>query len=208
MNKLVLTAALAAAPFSVNAQTAAPMDAVASTVAVQPQLILPANTEIAVTPNDDVTSKGIKVGHTFVISTLNDTMYNGYVVIPKGTPGQAKVAWRTGKGAFGKSAKIEVTFESLTLAGRMIALMGKHRQEGQGNTGATLGTVAVAGLVGGVFITGKSAKIPHGMQMLARTAEPVGIVVPAGATAVPSAALAPTTPGAAPAAPATVPVTK
>jgi hypothetical protein len=202
MKTYLLFAALSAVPFAVSAQTAAP------TVATAPQLILPANTEIAVTPNDDVTSKGIKVGHTFVISTMTDVMYNGYVVIPKGTPGQAKVTWRTGKGAFGKSAKMEISFESLTLAGRTIALMGKHRQEGQGNTGATLGTVAVAGLVGGVFITGKSAKIPHGMQMLARTAEPVGIVVPAGAMAVPSAALAPTTPGAAPAAPATVPTTK
>jgi hypothetical protein len=151
MNKLVLTAALAAASFSANAQTAAPVDAVVPAVAAapaavpSPQLILPANTEVAVTPNDDVTSKGIKVGHTFVISTMNDVMYNGYVVIPKGTPGQAKVTWRTGKGAFGKSAKMEVSFESLTLGGRKIALMGKHRQDGQGNTGATLGTVAVAG---------------------------------------------------------------
>lgn len=206
MKKLVLTAALAAAPFSAIAQTAAPSapapavaEVTAPAVVAAPELVLPANTEIAVTPNDDITSKGRKEGDTFIVSTMNDVMYNGYVVIPKGTPGQAKITWRTGKGAFGKSAKMEVSFEWLKLAGRTIALTGKHRQEGQGNTGATLGTVAVAGLIGGVFVTGKSAKIPHGMQMLARTAEPITIVVPAGAVQVPSATLSPTAPGAAPA---------
>lgn len=168
---------------------AVPAAAVVIAAPVAPQLILPANTEVAVTPNDELTTKGIKEGHTFLMSTVFDVMYNGYVVIPRGTPGQGHVSWRTGKGAFGKSAKMEVTFDWLELNGRRIALTGKHRQEGQGNTGAAVGAVVVAGVFG-AFVTGKSAKIPHGMQLSARTAESLPIVIPTGAVPVPSAGIA------------------
>lgn len=162
---------------------------VAATVA-SPQLVLPANTEVAVTPNDNLTSKGMKEGDTFLMSSVFDVMYNGYVIIPRGTPGQGHVSWRTGKGAFGKSAKMEVAFDWLDLSGRRIALTGKHRQEGQGNSGAAIGAVVAVGVFG-AFVTGKSAKIPHGMQMSARTGEALPIMLPAGAVPIPSAAIAP-----------------
>ena len=164
-----------------------------------PKLILPVNTEIAVTPNDNLTSKGGKEGDTFMMTTVFDVMYNGYVVIPRGTPGQGHISWRTGKGAFGKSAKMDVAFDWLDLNGRRIALTGKHRQEGQGNTGAAVGAVVAVGVFG-AFVTGKSAKIPHGMQMSARTAEALPIIIPAGVTQVPSAGVAPAATSAAPAA--------
>ena len=156
----------------------------------QPQLVLPMNTEIAVTPNDNLTTKGAKEGDTFLMSTVFDVMYNGYVVIPRGTPGQGHISWRTGKGAFGKSAKMELTFDWLDLAGRRIALTGKHRQEGQGNTGAAVGAVVAAGVFG-AFVTGRSAKVPRGMQLSARTGEALPIIVPTGAVPTPTATVAP-----------------
>lgn len=201
MKKFVLIAALAAAPFSAIAQTAAPaapaapaVEAPVPVASAPAQLVLPANTEVAVTPSDDLTTKGTKEGETFAISTVFDVTYNGYVVIPKGTPGQGTITWRTGKGAFGKSAKMEVSFNWLELNGRKIALTGKHRQEGQGNTGAAVGAVVAVGVFG-AFVTGKSAKIPHGMQLSARTAEALPIVLPAGAVQTPSATISPTTSG-------------
>jgi hypothetical protein len=199
MKKLcTILAVVTALPSSLSAQTTAPVAAPAPTVAPPqapamieaPKLILPVNTEIAVTPNDNLTTKGAKEGDTFMMTTVFDVMYNGYVVIPRGTPGQGHISWRTGKGAFGKSAKMDVSFDWLDLNGRRIALTGKHRQEGQGNTGAAVGAVVAVGVFG-AFVTGKSAKIPHGMQMSARTAEALPIIIPAGVTQVPSAGVAP-----------------
>lgn len=135
-------------------------------------LTLPANTELTVTPNSEVSSKSMKKGDVFTISTVYDVMMNGLVVIPKGTRGQGKVTWRTGKGAFGKSAKMDLVFEWLELGGRRVVLEGKHRQEGQGNTAATIGTVLAVGVFAG-FVTGKSAIVPNGMQLKAFTAEPI-----------------------------------
>lgn len=140
------------------------------------------------TPNDNLTSKSLREGDTFLMSTVFDVMYSGYVVIPKGTPGQGRVSYRTGKGAFGKSAKMEVSFDWLELNGRRISLTGKHRQEGEGNTGATVAAVATV-WVAAPFITGKSAKIAHGMQLSARTAEALPVILPAGAVPVPNATI-------------------
>lgn len=172
--------------------TAPAQAAVVSPAVVEvPKMILPPNTEVAVTPNDNLTTKGTKEGDTFLLSTVFDVMYNGYVVIPRGTPGQGTIIWRTGKGAFGKSAKMEIQFDWLDLNGRRISLTGKHRQEGEGNTGAAIGAVIAVGVFG-AFVTGKSAKVPHGMQLSARTAEALPIILPVGAVAQSVATVGPT----------------
>jgi len=147
---------------------------------------LPAGFEIVVTPMDGMTSKGNDVGSTFSIRTVFDTMYNGYIIIPHGTLGQAHIAWRTGKGIFGKSAKMDIAFDWLDLNGRRISLGGIYHQRGQGNTGATvattvgvgLATLGVGLLVGGA-VTGKSAIIQPGVQMAAHTMEALPIALPA-----------------------------
>ena len=189
-------------------QVTAPAQAVVVTPAVveAPKMILPPNTEVAVTPNDNLTTKGTKEGDTFLLSTVFDVMYNGYVVIPRGTPGQGTIVWRTGKGAFGKSAKMELQFDWLDLNGRRISLTGKHRQEGEGNTGAAIGAVIAVGVFG-AFVTGKSAKVPHGMQLSARTAEALPIILPVGAVAQSVATVGPTQ-GANVAAPVSAPTSK
>lgn len=133
---------------------------------------LPANTELTITPNSDLSSKNLKEGDTFSFSTVYDVLMNNYIVLPKGTRGQGKVTWRTGKGAFGKSAKMDLAFEWIDVGGRRITLEGKHRQEGEGNTAATIGTVVAVGPFG-AFVTGKSATVPRGMQLKAFTTEPI-----------------------------------
>lgn len=147
---------------------------------------LPANAELTLTPNSDLSSKSLKQGDTFVVSTVYDVLMNNYVVIPKGTRGQGKVTWRTGKGAFGKSAKMDIAFDWLDLGGRRIGIEGKHRQEGSGNTAATIGTALAVGVFS-AFVTGKSATVPHGMQLKAFTSEPISFS-PAGLAAAPAVA--------------------
>src|SRR5687767_13116999 len=107
-----------------------PVAAPAPVVVPQTLLTLPANTELTVTPNSEVSSKSMREGDVFTISTVYDVMMNGYVIIPKGTRGQGKITWRTGKGAFGKSAKMDIAFEWIEIGGRRVVIEGKHRQEG------------------------------------------------------------------------------
>jgi len=170
------------------------------------QLVLAPNTEVVVTPNDTLNTKTVKVGDKFKVATVFDVMQDGFVLIPRGTPGEATVSYRTGKGAFGKSGKMEVEFNWLDLGGRRIALTGKYRQEGEGNTGAAVGAVVAVGVFG-AFVTGHSAALTNGQQLRAHTAEPLAFQVPGNAAPTPTAALAPAAPVAAvaPAAPVAAP---
>ncbi|WP_192645382.1 hypothetical protein [Sphingopyxis sp. OAS728] len=178
----------AAAPAAVPAVVAAPAVAIA---APAPGLTLPSYTEVILTPDAEANSKKLREGHTIPMHTVFDVMHNGVVVIPKGTRGMGTVTWRTGKGAFGKSAKMEITFNELTLPnGHRLPLAGMHRQEGQGNTGAAVGAAIAVGVFG-AFVTGKSAIIPNGQHLMARTNEPLAYSIPAGAVIVPTAQLAP-----------------
>jgi len=178
----------AAAPAAVPAVVAAPAVAVAARA---PSLSLPSYTEVILTPDAEANSKKLREGHTIPMHTVFDVMHNGVVVIPKGTRGMGTVTWRTGKGAFGKSAKMEITFNELTLPnGHRLPLTGMHRQEGQGNTGAAVGAAIAVGVFG-AFVTGKSAIIPNGQHLIARTNETLAYAIPAGAVIVPTAQLAP-----------------
>ncbi len=183
----------------------APLVAVSQEAVAAPmrQLSLAPNTEISVTPNDTLSSKSLKVGDKFRLSTVFDVMQDGFVMIPRGTFGEGTVTYRTGKGAFGKSAKFEIEFNWIDLNGRHVPLTGKFRAEGEGNTGAAVGAVVAVGVFG-AFVTGHSATITNGQQLRAYTAEPLAFSVPANATTSPVASLAAPSPVAAAVLPASV----
>ena len=126
---------------------------------------LPANTMIGVTPVSEITSIKMKEGDAAAFQVVNDVVEKGAVIIPRGTPVKGTITWRTGKGIGGKSAKFEVTFNSVNIAGRDWALRGSHRQEGRGNT--------MAALLGSMIISGKSAVMTSGQLVNCFTAEPI-----------------------------------
>src|ERR1700741_351698 len=115
-------------------------------------MTLPANTEITLRMNDELNSKSARQGTMFYFSVVEDVRYQNYIVIPRGTRAAGEVTWRTGKGAFGKSAKMEIELRYIQLGGRNIPITGKFRQEGEGNTVATVGAVLAVGIFGG-FVT-------------------------------------------------------
>lgn len=163
---------IAMTPTTAVSPASTPIAAAMTTAApVAKTLYLPANADVAVTPATDLTSKGIKVGHVVPIVTVFDVMVNGYIVIPKGTPGQAQVTWRKGKSSFGTSAKIDLTFQWLDLNGRKIGLTGTFRQEGVGGLNNAIGAWAVGTVIAGALVTGKSAKVSTGAHLIARTAD-------------------------------------
>ena len=150
----------------------------------QPSAVLPANTEISLAMNDTITTKGKRwsEGDTFDMTVTHNVMLGDYVVIPKGSRGVGRITWLTNKGAFGKSGKMEIDIEYVDVGGRRIPLSGHYRQEGEGNTVATVGTVIAVGVFAG-FVTGKSGAIPAGRELIARTKEdlPVAFAGPAPA---------------------------
>lgn len=76
----------------------------------------------------------------------------------------------TNKGMSGKSGKFEIEITHVEVGGRRIPLEGTFRQEGEGNTVATIGAVAVVP-VAGFFVTGRSGRMPSGSELTVYTAE-------------------------------------
>ncbi len=178
----LVTSATAGFAQDASGPAPAPLVAVAKAAPAGDQATLPANSEIMLSMNEELTTKGGKLdeGHMFRMSVAQDVMLGDYVVIPKGTPGFGEVTWKTGKGAFGKSGKMEIELRYVELAGRRVPVSGKYRQEGEGNTVATVAGVVLAGVFAG-FVTGKSARIPQGRELKAFTTEALPVIVPAGA---------------------------
>lgn len=186
MNKLIALSVMVALPASAAAQTsvaAAPVELAPSATAAQPleaagkTYVLPANTEVVLRLSDELTSKGNqhKVGHMFRLTVAYDVKVDGTTVIPSGTQAVGEVTYRTGKGVFGKSGKLEVELRHVDLNGQRIPVTGKYRQEGEGNTTAAIGAVVLA--AGLLFVTGKSAVIPRGRELSAYTAQTTNIVI-------------------------------
>ena len=112
-------------------------------------------------------------GDTFPLTVLNDVRIGDTIVIPRGTPALGEVTWRTGKGAFGKSGKLEFSLRYIDLGGQHIPVSGDYRQEGEGNTVATGVGILAAGLIGGLVITGHRARVPMGRELMSQIASPV-----------------------------------
>lgn len=202
MKKLTFAAFAAIFAVPAFAQTSEPVVAVARPAVTGQTAVLPANTDVAVTLNSELSSKKVKEGHKFDLSVSRDVMLGDYIVIPRGTLAHGVISYRTGKGAFGKSAKMEIDITSLELGSRSISVAGHFRQEGQGNTGATVGTAVAVGVFS-AFVTGRSAVFEQGREFHIFTREPIPVTLASAApiSATPIAATAAA--AAAPAAPAT-----
>lgn len=137
--------------------------------------MLPSNTEIFLALDNELTSKKAKVGDAVSFRVARDVMLGQVVVIPRGTPATGKVTFRSGKGVFGKSAKMDFSIDTLDLGGRIVALSATHRIAGDGNTGATVGAVVAAGVIGGLLVTGRSAVAAAGSEWKAMTKEPIAV---------------------------------
>ncbi|MFN7174037.1 MAG: hypothetical protein ACK4MT_04910 [Thermaurantiacus tibetensis] len=127
--------------------------------------LLPANTPIPLVALEEVSSSGLQVGTRVRFSVAEDIINRGVVVIPRGSPATGTITWKTGKAVGGKSGKFDVTFDEVVVDGNRFRLMGKHRQEGRGNT---LGAV-----LGSVIISGRSAVMIPGQVVQALTAETI-----------------------------------
>lgn len=158
----------------------APVPAVIFAAPATPaEAVLPPGSDILLRVNDQLTTRTHRMGDNFSLTVVSDVSVDGHVVIPAGTRGVGQVTWRSGRGGFGKSGKMEVTLRYVELGGRRIPIEGFHRQEGEGRTAATVGAIAGAGVIGGLFVRGSNARIPAGFELTGRTSEAVPVTAPA-----------------------------
>lgn len=157
---------------SVTAQPAAAQAVVPAAASEAGLLSLSAGIPITLVVSKEVNSSTDHEGDPIPLTVLNDVKIGETIVIPRGTPAAGEVTWRTGKGAFGKSGKLEFSLRYIDLDGQHIPVSGDYRQEGEGNTIATgVGIIAVGVFAG--FITGKRARVPMGRELMAEVAQPV-----------------------------------
>lgn len=172
----------AAQPAVVETQAEAPMAA---------EVVLPANSEVVLTMNETVSSKSHRLGEKFSLTVAQDVKASGMTVIPRGTRAVAQITRRTGKGGFGKSGKMDFTFRYIDHNGMQIPIEGRHHQAGEGRGGAAVGAMVAAGLVGGMMVKGKSAKIEEGREFTARTLEAIPVTMADNGAAVIAASYTP-----------------
>jgi hypothetical protein len=189
---LLAGATLLLVPAAASAQDApAPLPAVVETAPMAAEVVLPANSEVVVTMNETVSSRSHRLGEKFSLTVAQDVKVDSAVVIPRGTRAVAQITRRTGKGGFGKSGKLDFTVRYLDLNGMKIPLEGRHHQAGEGRTGATVGAVVAAGLVGGMLVKGKSAKIEEGREFTVRTMDAIPVTIADNGAAVIAASYTP-----------------
>lgn len=174
MKRFTIALLAASLPFSVQAQV--PIQAVAS----QASTILPQNTPVYLKLNDTLStrSKAVKAGQTFTLSVSRSVRLGQYIVIPRGAKAIGTITWRTKKGGFGKSGKMEVSLDYVEVGDQRIPIEGKHREEGEGNSTATVATFVFVSMLGSGFITGHSAEIPAGHEFTAWTKDDVPVQLP------------------------------
>ena len=183
----VSTSALSTPALSQDvAPSAVPASVSAAPIVARPVetagIALPANTEIILSVNEELNSRRSHEHDTFNLSVVNDVRLGDYVVIPAGTRAVGEITWLTGRGMFGKSGKMDVALRYIDLNGRQIPIEGTFRQEGEGNTVATVAAVVLVAPIAGLFITGHSAVIPAGRQLTVHTREALAVSLPADAT--------------------------
>ncbi len=176
MAALFVSAAISTAAFAQPANEAAPVAAPAAVqqdaaATAEREAVLPTGTEITLRLASQLTSRDQRVGDEFGLTVAGDVVVDGQVVIPAGTRAVGQVTWRTGRGGFGKSGKMEVAFRYIEMNGVRIPLSGHHRQEGEGRGAATAGAVLGAGIVGGMLVRGSNARMNEGTEFTARTVD-------------------------------------
>jgi hypothetical protein len=156
-----------------------------------PLSMLPSATQVWVSPNGEITSSNLQEGGRFDVTVTRDVMLGDYIVIPRGTPGHGSVTWRTGRGVYGKSAKMEFDLTDIVIDGTVVPIAGHYRLEGQGNTGATLGVAVAAGVIAAAFVTGHSATAPQNSEWKAYTLAPLKVAYNTDPASSPYAGLSP-----------------
>lgn len=153
-------ALLAADPLAVPPQPIA-------VVSAEPQALLPADTAVKLITTAQISSRSVVQGQRFPLEVAEDVVVNSRVVIPRGTPATGEVEALSGKGMFGKAAKLTLSPLFVQLDGQRVNLAGATDAAGSDATAAAAVSTVLFGVFG-LAITGKSAVLPAGSVLYGR----------------------------------------
>lgn len=182
--------ATAAAVISLCAASAQAQQAAAPLVIGAPSNagpMLHSGTEVPLRTLRELTTqeKQLHVGDRFDMEVAEAVKLEGHVIIPQGARAVGEVTEVRNKGMWGKSGSIDVRALYVMVGDRQIRLTGIQNDKGSaGGVGAVAGSLVF--LPVGFFVTGTSARIPLGSQILARLDEDVPVVFAGGGAPVQS----------------------
>ncbi len=168
---LVIAAIASGTQAEPEAAVAPPSPAVAETspaaapASARPQI--PDGTLVLLTLSETLSSKRHVKGDLFRLAISEDLTVNGVVVLPKGTPVVGEITRAETKAAFGVSGKLEARALYAELPDGTLRLSGRIGSRGEGGTTETALAFVAIGTIAFV-VTGKSAEIPAGTELVAR----------------------------------------
>lgn len=175
-NRSLAAACLFVMPVAGSAQT--PM-----VIGSQPATpILKAGTQVPLKTVSELTTNGkkLRVGDRFNLEVSEPVRLNNRVVIPAGSIAVGELTTVRNKGMWGKSGNIDGRVLYVRANGQQIRLSGGLHDKGVTGTGAVVGAVVLLPLAG-FFMTGTSATLPAGTQVMGYLDEDLPVTFADGA---------------------------
>ncbi|MGL5512214.1 MAG: hypothetical protein ACRDBM_03115, partial [Sporomusa sp.] len=146
--------------------------------------ILAKDTLVKIKTLSTLNSKKSRVGDSVALGIAEDVYIGGVLILPKGASGTGKVVKVQPSRNFGRDAKLEISFDTVTAVdGSTVDVFVGDKAKEETKSLAIAAGASVAGMVilgpigiiGGAFISGKDAEIPIGSQLYVQTQEDVEV---------------------------------
>jgi hypothetical protein len=174
----LLASALATVPVAAQSTRADARAAAAANSTTHMPVVIPANTPLAVSIDEDLSSASVNQGQQVAFHLTSDYSEFGHVLISAGTPVRGTVAHVARRSAGGNPGTVTVQVTSVrAVDGTRIPLRGTKKAVGK-NRQAQAGALAVLTLGVGATKKGLSAVIPAGTQFTVFTDTQRTVVVP------------------------------
>lgn len=160
------TAPLGAQEDAPTPDEAAPVETVEPAApALVERAALPAGSHVPLRTVEEVSSKTARKGDLIKLEIAEDVLVEDRVVLLAGTPAVAELTRAEKKGWMGRAGKLEARILYIELPSGPVRLSGELGDAGKSNAGVATALSVVTGFG---FVTGKSAVIPAGTELVAR----------------------------------------
>lgn len=131
---------------------------------------VPDGIDVKLVLDETLSSKSNVKGDLFRLKVAEAVVVEGMEILSAGTIVIGEIITAQTKSAFGVSGKLEARTLYAQMPNGTVRLSGRLGQKGKGGTTETVLTYSVIGAISFV-VTGKSATIPAGTELVARTGE-------------------------------------
>lgn len=131
---------------------------------------IPDGIDVKLVLDETLSSRSNVKGDLFRLKVAEPVMVDGAETLAAGTVVIGEITDAQTKSAFGVSGKLEARTLYAQTPNGTLRLSGRLGQKGKGGTTETVLTYAIIGAISFV-VTGKSANIPAGTELVARTGE-------------------------------------